>query len=329
MTNAATKNEVPQLPQAADGRQALAPLPTHAPMMLGSDAYRVGLEPTTLHEAYKLAELIASTRICGVESAEDALVRMLTGRSLGLSTMQSLRGVYNVKGRPSLDASLMQALCLQSPLCEYFDLVSSDETQATYKTKRKGRAERQHTFTIADADKQGLVERGRNDDGSSANNYVRMPKQMLRARCKSELARIEYSDLMFGMYSREELEAGMADGDIEDAAARIRREEGDIEVEIVPSPVQAAKRDYAAEAEELIAKARGASSRTELAAVRQAFEAWDGVEPHRSKVAAAYNEAKAALRKSPAADAAATTTSASAPAAMPDGNLFDKGPGKP
>ena len=34
---------------------------------------------------------------------------------------------------------------------------------------------------------------------------MKMPKQMLRARAKSELARLEYPDLLAGLYTPEEL----------------------------------------------------------------------------------------------------------------------------
>lgn len=295
-----------------------------APMVLGSDAFRAGLEPATLNDAYALAQMVAATRICGVETPEDALMRILTGRSLGLSTMQALRGVYVVKGRPSLDASLMQALCMKSAVCEYFECVSTDETQATYRTKRRGRPERTYTFTIQDADRQGLVDRGKDDDAKLANNYGKIPREMLRARCKSTLARLEYPDLMFGMYSREELESGADDGGADDVERRIRDQERSVEVEVVQ--IQAAARDYAGEAAALIERIQGAKSRQARAEVRAAIEAWDGIEPHLSRVREAYNASKpqptAQPGSAPEMTAAAPVTTAANPAPVPTGNLF-------
>ncbi len=80
--------------------------------LLAGDAFRMALEPTTLEQAFNIAGIIATCRICGCETTEDALVRIMTGRSLGLTTMQSLRGVYVVNGRPGLDATLMHAICI-------------------------------------------------------------------------------------------------------------------------------------------------------------------------------------------------------------------------
>lgn len=324
-------NAQPPAPQASGSPgQPLATVPTTTAdpvaMVLGNDAFRVGLEPTTLNDAMVLADLIASTGICGVSTAADALVRMLTGRGLGLSTMQSLRGVYIVKGKPSLDAALMQAICLKSSICDYFVFVSGDDKQATYKTRRKGSDERVLSFTLEDAQKQGLLEKGKDEDAKSQNNWVRMPKQMLRARAKSELARLEYPDLLYGMYSREELEAteeeerewtpGPTDGS--GSSAR-----GAIDAEFVDSRVNAARRDWNAEANALKARIAAATSRQARAEVRDAVKAWDAPEPFMGQVKEAYNESvkTKATNEAPAAAPPAVGT-ATNPSAIPEGGLF-------
>ena len=311
MANAVTKH---------DAGQATT---NDAAMVLGSDKYRGALEPTTVGEAFHVAETMASIGYCGVTSPAEALGRIMTGRGLGLSAMQSLRGVYTVHGRPGIDAALMHALCLASPLCEKFSFLpdESDDTKATFIAKRRGDDAVMHTFTIEDAERMGVVDRGKDDKAKSDNNWVKVRKAMLRARAKSELARIVFPDLIFGMYSKEELEEGelpAAPPDPREMAAEILSQEeaaADVAAGRV-TVVQAAKRDYAGEAEALIAKARAAKSRTELAELRQAFESWDGVQPFRDKVAAAYNEAKKAARATAAAPAATIAEP------MPEGNLF-------
>ena len=302
------------------------PLPSSSgAMILGGDAFRMALEPSNLAEAFNIAGVIASCRICGCETPEDALIRIMTGRSLGLSTMQSLRGIYVVKGRPGIDASLMHAICLQSPLCEEFVLVSSDEKQATYRAKRKGSPARPWTFTIEDAEAQGLVGRGETAEKAKENNYNKVPKDMLRARCKATLARMEFPDLLFGMYTAEELLAGV---DVVDA-----RRAGEMTGEVVPtadrssgtmpsaqrSPVQGARRDYAAEAAALKAEVWAASTKEARDVVRKKIAECDLVEPYIAEVKAAYNAASKAARTAATAVAvpvqAATEASAAAPAA--------------
>ncbi len=323
MANAVTKTE--QMKSAA----ANGPATNSSAMVLGTDAYRGALEPQTTGDAFNIAEMMASIGYCGVTSAPEALGRIMTGRGLGLSAMQSMRGIYTVNGRPGIDAALMHALCLQSSLCEYFDIVADEcsDEQAVFVAKRVGRPEVKHKFTIEQAEKMGVVGRGDDEKAKAANNWNKVRAAMLRARAKSELARIVFPDLIFGMYSREELEAGVekvtANDPNEMAGEILSAEEAAVEARRgTVTVVQAAKRDYASEADALIAKAKEAKTRTEIAAVREAFHAWDGVEPHRSRVVAAYNEAKAASRKASPAAGDAASAAAVAPAEVPEANLF-------
>ena len=57
-------------------------------------------------------------------------------------------------------------------------------------------------YTIEQAEQAGLLAPTRSGKPS---NWKKMPKQMLRARAKSELARLEYPDLLAGLYTPEEL----------------------------------------------------------------------------------------------------------------------------
>ena len=297
-----------------------------AAMVLGSDAYRGALEPQSTADAWQLAETMAAIGYCGVTSSAEALGRIMTGRGLGLSAMQSMRGVYTVHGRPGIDAALMHALCLQSPLCERFAFVpeESDETKATFIAKRRGDEPVKHTFTIEDAERMGVLER---DDAKKTadSNWTKVRKAMLRARAKSELARIVFPDLIFGMYSREEMEVSEAEwkandpnemaGDIvsaEEAAA----ERGARSVHVAP-------RDYASEAEALKARIRAATTRQARADARAAFDAWDGVEPFRAQVVEVYNATRKGAATGPAtASSDAAPGTAANPAPMPEGGLF-------
>lgn len=309
---------------AAPGTGLAAPAP--GAMTLGTDAYRGSLEPQTLNDALALAEMMASIRYCGVSSAPEALGRIMTGRGLGLSAMQSMRGIYTVNGRPGIDAALMHALCLQSKFCEFFDFVSaeSDDTKATYVAKRVGRPEVKLAFTIEDAIKMGVVDRGDDEKAKKDNNWSKARKAMLRARAKSDLARIVFPDLIFGMYSKEELEAGF-----DRAESVAKRDPNEIAGEILSKEeaaaegrvhvVQMAPRDYAGEAEALKAKILSAKTRQDRAAVRAEIEKWDGVDPWRKQVIDLYGSTKPS-----GAAAAPAAVQPDAPAAqpMPDGNLF-------
>lgn len=322
MANTTTKNQALDLAHAPKADAA---------MTIGSDNYRGALEPKSTGEAFEIAQMMAAIRYCGVETPAEALGRIMTGRGLGLSAMQSLRGIYTVHGRPGIDASLMQALCLASPLCEKFSFVpdESDDSKATFIAKRRGDEAVKHTFTIEDAERMGVVDRGADEKAKKDNNWFKVRKAMLRARAKSELARLVFPDLIFGMYSREELEEAVEPRDPRRDPNEMAGEIVDAEEAAAEPKIAAAARDYQAEANELIAQARAAKTRADGAAFRTKFEAWDGIEPFRAQVEAAYNEAKKAAREAAQKQPAAGT----APAPVPEGNLFagaaDKGTEQP
>lgn len=298
-------------------------------MVLGSDAYRGALEPTSMSTAWQLAETMASINFCGVSSSAEALGRIMTGRGIGLSAMQSMRGVYTINGRPGLDASLMHALCLSSPLCEKFSFVpeESDDTKATFIAKRRGDDPVKHTFTIDQAKQMGVLDRNNDDQKKKERDVWQTQRSaMLRARCKAELARLVFPDLTFGMYSREEFDAGLADGptvqkDPNELAAEIlSAEEAAAEAKAGRvTSIQAAPRDYEKEAADLKAQILAAgSSKDARAEIRKKYEAWDGPEQFKAEVAKVYNDTR---RVKAAPDAQATAAPAT-PTPVGETNLF-------
>lgn len=126
----------------------------------------------------------------------DVFVTLLAGNELGLSPMAALRGIHVVKGKTILSADTMVAVVLASGAAEYFRRVEATATTATYETKRKGAEPVQVTWTSADAVTAKL-------DG---DNWKKYPRAMLAARCKAELARDVYPDVLAGCYDEGELE---------------------------------------------------------------------------------------------------------------------------
>lgn len=145
-----------------------------------------------------LAKTVVRSSICAVKSPEDALMILLTGAELGLSAMQSLRGIHVVKGRPVLAADTMGAVVRKSGICETLHLVESTDERCTYKTKRKDDTrEESVTWTMEDAKRARL-------DG---DNWKKYPKAMLRARALSAICRAVYPDVVAGLYDPDEMGA--------------------------------------------------------------------------------------------------------------------------
>lgn len=160
--------------------------------------------PTTMAEAEQLAQRLAQSALLpdGLRGKPaDVLITLITGHELGLSPMQSVRGLHVVKGRAVMSADLAVGLVKRNSACRHFRLVSSDDKAATYETLREGEPEpTRMTFTIDQARQAGLV----------ADNWKRFPSAMLRARCSLALARAVYPDVLQGVYDPDEVGAAPA-----------------------------------------------------------------------------------------------------------------------
>ena len=152
------------------------------------------VEPSTMAELKDFASMAAQSRFFGVESPQQALMIAMAGKDLGFSYTQALRAFHVVKGKPTLSADGMVAVCTQSSDCEWFRPVDVTDTKATWATKPRGGEVITYTFTMEDATRAGLV----ND------MYKKHPKRMLSARCKAYLARDVYPHLLMGLVTDDE-----------------------------------------------------------------------------------------------------------------------------
>ena len=157
-----------------------------------------GLVIHSLDDTERLARTAVASGLVAVRRAEEAVVLLLTGRELGLSPMQSLRGIYVVSGRPVLSADLMVAVVRRSGLCRSWRVVKSTPAECTIETHREGEAEpARKTWTAEDAKRAGLGGKG---------TWAQYPAQMLRHRVAADLAREVYPDVLLGLYTADEIE---------------------------------------------------------------------------------------------------------------------------
>jgi hypothetical protein len=114
--------------------------------------------------------------------------------------MQSLRSIRVIDGSPTMSADLMVALVKRARECEYFQLIESTPDIATYETKRHGSlSPTRMSFTIDEAREAQLT---------GKDNWKKYRAAMLRARASAALCRVEYPDLMLGIYETDELDSG-------------------------------------------------------------------------------------------------------------------------
>jgi 5'-3' exonuclease len=187
--------------------------------MAATEMWSAALEPRSSKGAWEVATILHNSRLypkLGSPSAIYAVI--LRGRSLGLDATTALGAFHNLNGQLTMHADLIEALVLRSGKAEYFEFKHSDRKRAVYVTKRVGgRTEQEIEYTIEDAFNQGLVTRdpagldgfkGISESGKPSN-WDKVRSTMLRHRCKTQLARAVYADVVLGLYSPEEFEAAI------------------------------------------------------------------------------------------------------------------------
>lgn len=209
---------------------ALATIPAHVSTITPSAS--LAFEPSDIDGAIRLANILIASRLMpeALRTPEAAFAVIMTGRELGLTTMQSIRSIHVIKGKPVMSADLMIALAKRSPECIYFRLVESTDTIATYETKRTGDTEPTRlSFTIEQARTAELMGNG---------TWKKFPAAMLRARCAAALCRIVYADRLLGVYETDELAPGSNVPDVDRGF--------DMDAEVINTPVEVAETKTAA-----------------------------------------------------------------------------------
>jgi len=155
-----------------------------------------GLAIRTPDDLERIAKMAVSSGLCRVKRWEEAAFLLATGGELGLSPMQSLRGIYVVNGTPVLSADLLVAIVRRSGLCDWWRVDESTAERCTITTQRKGEpTPASKTWTLADAKRAGVT---------GKQVWSQYPAAMLRHRCAADLVREQYPDVALGLYDPEE-----------------------------------------------------------------------------------------------------------------------------
>ena len=175
------------------------------------------------------------------------LAALMYGRELGIGPMTALQGITVIDGKPSMSAQLIGALIRRAG---HKITAESTEQGATVTITRTDGTEHRGTFTMADAQRAGLV---RPNSG-----WTKYPKDMCYARAMTQAARHGAQDVLAGVvYTPEELGADEdapapplpanlppapmidAEGEIAPAAAAVESQEAATAAEVAPVPVAA------------------------------------------------------------------------------------------
>lgn len=157
------------------------------------------IQPTDMKGMWWLAKAIADSGIKpdALKKPSDVLIVLMTGTELGLSAMQSLRGIHVIKGKPALSADTMGAIVQSDERCEYLQITEWTDECCEYETKRKGHKKPVTvSFTMEDARRAELL---------GNHMWKKYPGEMLKARALTKICRAVYPDICMGLYDPEEL----------------------------------------------------------------------------------------------------------------------------
>lgn len=286
------------------------PSPLDALLEQPSQRYRLALEPQTFDEGWRVAGICAKLRLCGVLTQEDGYARILTGRAIGLPAMASIQGIRLIENQrdnsftPCMYVKLKVGLLLSRPdVIEYIRPdPSNDDKKATWRAKRRGQPEQEYTFTIEDAERAGLIDRGASEDAKRKNNYNKHPRPMISWRAAGRLCDNIAGDILNGIASREDVEEDEERGDVTSQP-------------VANAPPPAPARDWSAETARLkdaITEASASQDKVVHKAAREMLKKFQAEAPQASvdEVLAHYNGLAASKK-------AAATQSANGSAAQP------------
>lgn len=162
-----------------------------------------------------LATLIESKQLpAHIKTVEQAFTIAQMGKELGFPTMQAFHYIIPIQGKLSLSAKATNALLRKGGVKFYTkedgvyiykdgsitdmrkDIAENPIDRRTTIVFTRDGIEENCSFTWTDATGQGL---------NTKDNWKRMPKEMLYARCLAKGANRVGADLLLGLYMTEEL----------------------------------------------------------------------------------------------------------------------------
>lgn len=163
---------------------------------------RTALEPMTLAEAMKFAEVMASSSLIPRDyqgKPANVLVAVQWGREIGLGPLQALQSIAVINNRPALWGDAAIALVRGHPACQSIREGVGGEGDARHgwcEVVRKGEEPQVRTFCVADAKRAGLW--------GKSGPWQQYPDRMLQMRARGFALRDVFPDALRGVVLAEE-----------------------------------------------------------------------------------------------------------------------------
>lgn len=157
------------------------------------------VQPQNVNELWSLCKTLAESDLVPKDyrnKPANCFVGIQMGAELGLAPLQALQNISVINGRGSVWGDAMLALCMGHP--DYVDTVETYDAEtktARCIAKRKGRADKDWSFSWADAEAAKLT---------SKDTYKQYTRRMLQQRARGFALRDQWPDVLKGVISAEE-----------------------------------------------------------------------------------------------------------------------------
>jgi hypothetical protein len=162
------------------------------------------LEPQTLPEAMKFAEMLAGSTMVPRDyqgKPANILVAIQWGREVGLGPLQALQNIAVINNRPSIWGDAAAALVRGHPACAGMREGVDGEGDARHgwcEVTRRGEQPQRREFSVADAKRAGLW--------GKQGPWQQYPDRMLQLRARGFALRDVFPDALRGVITAEEAE---------------------------------------------------------------------------------------------------------------------------
>lgn len=156
----------------------------------------------TLPDVIRMGEIASKSGFLGVRNADEAITLMLVAQSEGRHPMTVAKEYHVINGKPALRADAMLARFQLSGGSVQWKETTDQKVVGVFSHPQGGSVEIE--WDMERAKTAGLGPK--KDKYGNPNNWMKFPRQMLRARCISEGVRAVYPAVLVGFYTKEEVE---------------------------------------------------------------------------------------------------------------------------
>jgi hypothetical protein len=165
-----------------------------------------------------IAKILCAAKILptALQNEANLTLVILQGVEMGFTPIQAIRATYAFPGeggeiKIGYWSDALVALVRASPVCRRFEVIDLDEARCSIEVERKDWPEghkRTYALTRGEVSKRNGDKRYDKQSQSWKNKatWMSSPDDMLRNRTQTKAVKAAFQDVIFGMYTREELE---------------------------------------------------------------------------------------------------------------------------